>query len=81
MTVPPSINDSVSSRDVVAAEGARTELHCSASGTPQPTITWRREAAGLLQEIGSAGNKYSQNNVFYYIIIGAVLNCTGVISE
>ena len=35
------VNDS--SRDVAIAEGQDVTLRCSATGYPQPNITWRRE--------------------------------------
>ncbi|XP_026755688.2 lachesin-like [Galleria mellonella] len=41
--VPPDIVDSGSSSEVIIHEGDDVALHCSASGTPLPTITWRRE--------------------------------------
>ncbi|XP_059052787.1 lachesin-like [Achroia grisella] len=41
--VPPDIVDSGSSGEVTVHEGDNVTLYCSASGTPQPTITWRRE--------------------------------------
>ncbi|KAL4706592.1 hypothetical protein ACJJTC_009004 [Scirpophaga incertulas] len=40
--VPPDIVDSGSS-EVMVRENENVTLHCSASGTPQPSITWRRE--------------------------------------
>ncbi|XP_066949759.1 lachesin-like [Macrobrachium rosenbergii] len=43
VVVPPNIIDSDTSGDVMAQEGANINLTCNASGTPQPSITWRRE--------------------------------------
>ncbi|KAK3890804.1 hypothetical protein Pcinc_005276 [Petrolisthes cinctipes] len=41
--VPPNIVDGESSGDVKVEEGANITLECGATGTPPPTITWRRE--------------------------------------
>ncbi|XP_037776572.1 neuronal growth regulator 1-like [Penaeus monodon] len=41
--IPPNIVDSQSSGDMMVQEGANINLTCSATGTPMPSITWRRE--------------------------------------
>lgn len=43
LSVPPNIVDGKTSGDVMVQEGANITLECSATGTPTPTITWRRE--------------------------------------
>ncbi|XP_045133787.1 lachesin-like isoform X2 [Portunus trituberculatus] len=43
VVVPPNIVDGKTSGDVMVQEGANITLECSATGTPMPTITWRRE--------------------------------------
>ncbi|XP_065207681.1 neurotrimin-like isoform X2 [Planococcus citri] len=43
VVVPPNIDDSLSSSDVIVREGANVTLTCHASGYPQPTIKWRRD--------------------------------------
>ncbi|XP_070065055.1 neurotrimin [Drosophila virilis] len=43
VVVPPDIVDYQTSQDVVRASGQNVTLTCSATGVPQPTITWRRE--------------------------------------
>ena len=42
-TVPPKIEDSQSSSDKVRTEGSDVKLECHASGSPIPTVTWKRE--------------------------------------
>lgn len=44
---PPVISDS-STQSLLASEGDSVQMHCSASGYPQPTITWRRENNAIL---------------------------------
>ena len=41
--VPPRIEDNMSSGDKVRTEGSNVTLECYASGSPQPTVTWKRE--------------------------------------
>ncbi|KAG6444206.1 hypothetical protein O3G_MSEX003240 [Manduca sexta] len=49
VSVPPDIVNSSSSGEVIIREGENVSLHCSASGTPPPTITWRREDSALMK--------------------------------
>lgn len=41
--VPPTIDDSLSSSDVIVREGANVTLTCRANGSPKPTIKWKRD--------------------------------------
>lgn len=41
--VPPNIDDSLSSSDVIVREGANVTLICHAAGFPMPTIKWKRD--------------------------------------
>lgn len=50
--VPPDIVDYETSTDMVVAEGRNVTLRCSATGSPAPNITWRRED-GQLIHLGS----------------------------
>ncbi|XP_049828521.1 opioid-binding protein/cell adhesion molecule homolog isoform X1 [Schistocerca gregaria] len=43
IVVPPDILDQPTSTDLVVREGDNVTLRCAATGSPQPTITWRRE--------------------------------------
>lgn len=43
LTVPPDILDYPTSTDMVVKEGSNVTLKCAATGSPTPTITWRRE--------------------------------------
>ncbi|KAG7211711.1 hypothetical protein KM043_010959 [Ampulex compressa] len=56
--VPPDILDYPTSTDMVVREGSNVTLRCAATGTPEPTVTWRREAGGTItlsnwQEVAS----------------------------
>lgn len=63
--VPPDIEDSESSSDVLVREGSNVTIVCRAKGYPAPRITWRREdgspiAVGNWQEqLGSAADNVS----------------------
>ncbi|XP_053673913.1 lachesin-like [Anopheles nili] len=43
VVVPPNILDYPTSTDMVVREGSNVTLKCAASGSPTPTIMWRRE--------------------------------------
>ncbi|XP_014616256.1 PREDICTED: opioid-binding protein/cell adhesion molecule homolog isoform X1 [Polistes canadensis] len=43
VVVPPDILDDETSTDMVVREGNDVTLRCSATGSPAPNITWRRE--------------------------------------
>ena len=43
LSVPPKIEDSLSSGDKVRTEGSNVTLECTARGSPEPRITWRRQ--------------------------------------
>lgn len=43
LLVPPNIDDSLSSSDVIVREGSNITLKCRAHGSPQPTIKWKRD--------------------------------------
>lgn len=43
VVVPPDILDYPTSTDMVVREGSNVTLRCAANGTPEPSITWRRE--------------------------------------
>lgn len=40
---PPDIVDYQTSHDIVVQEGETVNLTCSAVGSPEPTIKWRKE--------------------------------------
>lgn len=41
--MPPNIDDSISSSDVIVREGANETLTCRATGSPQPSVKWKRD--------------------------------------
>ncbi|XP_050724957.1 neurotrimin-like isoform X2 [Eriocheir sinensis] len=43
VVVPPDIDDSAWTGDLVVREGTNVSLECKARGYPPPTVTWRRE--------------------------------------
>lgn len=47
-TVPPDILDYPTSTDMVVREGSSVILRCAATGSPMPSITWKRETGELI---------------------------------
>ncbi|KAF7385895.1 hypothetical protein HZH66_011737 [Vespula vulgaris] len=43
VVVPPNIDDSQSSSDAIVREGANVTLTCKATGSPIPSIRWKRD--------------------------------------
>ncbi|XP_046403486.1 lachesin-like isoform X2 [Ischnura elegans] len=43
VVVPPNIDDNLSSSDVIVREGANVTLTCHASGSPPPSVRWKRD--------------------------------------
>ncbi|KAK9890425.1 hypothetical protein WA026_010514 [Henosepilachna vigintioctopunctata] len=43
VVVPPNIDDSLSSSDVIVREGANETLTCKATGFPKPSVKWKRD--------------------------------------
>lgn len=41
--VPPNIEDALTSTDVVVREGSNVTLKCRASGSPEPSVKWKRD--------------------------------------
>ncbi|XKL68976.1 hypothetical protein PGB90_006745 [Kerria lacca] len=48
VVVPPDILDYPTSADMVVKEGSNVTLRCAASGSPTPTIMWRKETSELI---------------------------------
>ncbi|KAF7271308.1 hypothetical protein GWI33_015806 [Rhynchophorus ferrugineus] len=48
LSVPPDILDYPTSADMVVDESSDVTLRCVASGSPEPTVTWKREDGELI---------------------------------
>lgn len=46
--MPPDILDYPTSTDMVVREGSNVSLRCAATGSPEPTIAWRREGGEMI---------------------------------
>lgn len=65
-TVPPDILDYPTSTDMMVREGSNVTLRCAAKGTPEPTVTWRREAGDtIILPNGHKGNYYTVSYSFF----------------
>lgn len=54
--VPPDILDESTSTDMAVREGTNVTLRCTATGTPTPTVTWRRESGTIPFSHSKQGN-------------------------
>lgn len=63
--MPPDILDYPTSTDMVVREGSNVTLKCAATGSPEPTIIWRREN-GVAIELAN-GTEGKLNNFFLVI--------------
>lgn len=60
--VPPNIDDSLSSGDVIVREGNNITLSCHAFGFPMPTIKWRRDDGSNITLNKTHVGKYTKTN-------------------
>lgn len=51
ISVPPDILDYPTSTDMIVREGSNVNLHCVAKGSPEPSITWKREGGESIRLI------------------------------
>ncbi|CAH0553151.1 unnamed protein product [Brassicogethes aeneus] len=69
VVVPPDILDYPTSADMVVDEGSDVSLRCVAKGSPEPSITWKREDGHLI---------HLQTGVDVSSTTGPILNLTNV---
>lgn len=60
VVIPPDIMDDESADGMVTHEGGNIRLRCVATGSPKPTVTWKREDGRniILREDGQKQCKY-----------------------
>ena len=60
VVIPPDIMDDESSNGLEAHEGGNIRLKCIATGTPEPTVIWKREDGRniVLRENGQKKSKF-----------------------
>ncbi|XP_014486075.1 PREDICTED: lachesin-like [Dinoponera quadriceps] len=75
VVIPPDIMDDESSDGMVTHEGGNIRLRCVATGSPKPTVTWKREDGRniILRE---DGQKQSMKN-----FLGETLELMGVLRQ
>ncbi|KAK9881849.1 hypothetical protein WA026_018040 [Henosepilachna vigintioctopunctata] len=59
VVVPPDILDYPTSTDMIVREGSNVSMRCAATGSPEPTIVWRREGGEAISlRNGKEGMKF-----------------------
>lgn len=67
ISVPPNIDDSLSSSDVIVREGANVTLMCHASGSPTPNVKWKRDDGAKININKSLSGEYLQRFFFFLL--------------
>lgn len=63
LKVPPTIEDSTSSSDVIVREGSDLTLSCHARGSPTPSVKWRREDGRKISSNKSFSCKWTSSDL------------------
>lgn len=67
IAVPPDILDYPTSTDMVVREGSNVTLRCAATGTPTPSVTWRREDGNPIIQLSThEGIKLGGSFFFFF---------------
>ncbi|XP_046400342.1 neurotrimin isoform X5 [Ischnura elegans] len=64
VVVPPDILDYQTSTDMVVREGTNVTLRCAATGSPRPSIVWRREDGEQIPMVGNTEVSSIEGSVF-----------------
>lgn len=56
--MPPNIEDTLTSTDVVVHEGSNVTLKCRASGSPTPSVKWKRDDNSKISITKDLSGKY-----------------------
>lgn len=75
--------DYPTSADMVVREGSNVSLKCAASGSPKPTITWRREDGEAIPLGNGREGKHSSNKYILTLLTGSKteIRCVAVTSS
>ncbi|GIY83249.1 neurotrimin [Caerostris darwini] len=65
VVVPPTIIEEASSSDMSVREGTDVVLRCAASGLPEPSLTWRREAYRIMEIVNWRNDNASRSECLF----------------
>lgn len=66
--VPPNIEDALTSTDVVVHEGSNVTLKCRASGSPSPSVKWKRDDNSKISITKDMSGEFTETAVFAPLI-------------
>lgn len=71
--MPPNIDDSLTSSDVIAQEGDNVSLKCKANGSPPPSLKWKRDDGSRMvinkSLEGKVSRKDKTRHLSYWLLI------------
>nr|CAH7755429.1 unnamed protein product [Callosobruchus chinensis] len=77
VTVPPNIDDSRSSSDVIVREGSNETLTCKATGFPTPSVKWKRDDNSKITINKTLqGRHYSSKTDFSHLVLPVIRECS-----
>lgn len=66
--MPPNIDDNETSSDLTVDDGANVTLKCKATGSPEPSIRWKRDDNSKIRFNGTYGESFKLFHLLFYTL-------------